>query len=84
MVSKYAIGGEASFRFQVPTQVEQGAARFVATITDGGIVETEMKPFVVPTGRVLVVYEGFTEPAEYYPSVIGAEWIDREDRPADA
>jgi hypothetical protein len=38
----------------VPSNVEKGAARFVATITDGGVVEAEVKPFVVPTGKVLV------------------------------
>lgn len=46
--------GRALFRFVVPQDVQQGAARFLATITDGGIVETEVRPFVVPTGRVLV------------------------------
>lgn len=46
--------GEATFAFQVPKDVAKGAARFVATIDDGGIVETEVKPFVVPTGRVVV------------------------------
>ncbi|HEU4420175.1 MAG TPA: MG2 domain-containing protein, partial [Planctomycetota bacterium] len=46
--------GETTFRFAVPTNVDNGAARFVATITDGGVVETEVKPFVVPTGKVLV------------------------------
>lgn len=46
--------GEATFAFQVPKDVAKGQARFVATIDDGGIVETEVKPFVVPTGRVVV------------------------------
>ncbi|HEU4420237.1 MAG TPA: alpha-2-macroglobulin family protein, partial [Planctomycetota bacterium] len=46
--------GETTFRFAVPANVDKGAARFVATITDGGVVETEVKPFVVPTGKVLV------------------------------
>nr|MCU0867644.1 MG2 domain-containing protein [Planctomycetota bacterium] len=46
--------GQATFAFTVPKDVERGAARFVATIDDGGIVETELKPFVVPTGKVLV------------------------------
>jgi len=45
--------GKATFRFTVPQAVRQGAARFVASVTDGGVVETEMKPFVVPTGDVL-------------------------------
>lgn len=46
--------GRATFRFQIPKDVDQGAARFVATITDGGTVETEVEPFVVPTGKVHV------------------------------
>ncbi|WP_432263069.1 hypothetical protein [Cupriavidus sp. TMH.W2] len=59
------------------------------TVTTSKGDKVVVKGFIKPrhsgsTGRVLVVYEGFTEPAEYYPSVIGAEWIDREDRPADA
>jgi hypothetical protein len=44
--------GEATFAFVVPKDVAKGAARFVATIDDGGIVETEVRPFVVPTGKV--------------------------------
>ena len=44
--------GRALFHFQVPEQVERGAARFVARIVDGGVVETEVEPFVVPTGEV--------------------------------
>jgi len=32
------------------------------------------------TGRVLVVHEGDQEPMRYYPSVIEAEWIEREDQ----
>src|SRR5262245_48587096 len=45
--------GKATFRFAVPATVRQGAARFVARVTLGGVVETEVKPFVVPTGEVL-------------------------------
>lgn len=52
--------GRATFAFVVPKDVAKGAARFVATITDGGVVETEVEPFVVPTGvvRVAVFPEG--------------------------
>lgn len=46
--------GDTTFRFVVPSTVQQGAARFVATIDDGGIVATAVKPFVVPTGTVLL------------------------------
>jgi hypothetical protein len=60
-------GGDAVFRFTVPNDVKEGAARFVATITDGGVVETEVRPFVVPTGRVLVA--GFPEGGELIAGV---------------
>ncbi|HIE71701.1 MAG TPA: hypothetical protein EYP98_16835, partial [Planctomycetes bacterium] len=46
--------GSTTFRFNVPKDVDKGAARFVAKITDGGVVETEIKPFVVPTGKLHV------------------------------
>ncbi|MBL9076981.1 MAG: hypothetical protein JNL08_05730 [Planctomycetes bacterium] len=46
--------GEATFRFTVPTEVARGAARFVATIEDGGNVESQVRPFVVPTGELAV------------------------------
>ncbi|MFK7740809.1 MAG: MG2 domain-containing protein [Planctomycetota bacterium] len=44
--------GRARFRFEIPSDVEKGAARFVAIISDGSVVETEVQPFVVPTGRI--------------------------------
>ena len=47
-------GGRCLFRFAVPQQVEAGAARFLARVTDGVVVESELKPFVVPTGKVEV------------------------------
>lgn len=46
--------GRSLFRFGVPREVAQGAARFVARVSDGGVVESELKPFVVPTGKVAV------------------------------
>ncbi|MCK5944655.1 MAG: hypothetical protein KAI24_21890, partial [Planctomycetes bacterium] len=46
--------GEATFRFAIPAQVDKGAARFVAQVVDGGVTETEVEPFVVPTGKILV------------------------------
>jgi len=46
--------GGTTFQFEVPKEIEAGAARFVAKITDGGVVETQVKPFPVPTGTVLV------------------------------
>jgi alpha-2-macroglobulin-like protein len=48
------VRGDTTFAFVIPKDVAKGAARFVATITDSGIVETEVKPFVVPTGKVQV------------------------------
>ncbi|MFT4514167.1 MAG: hypothetical protein ACI91B_002875 [Planctomycetota bacterium] len=47
--------GSTTFRFEVPKEVERGAARFVARITDGGVIESEVEPFVVPTGKIEVV-----------------------------
>ncbi len=44
--------GRCVFRFPVPVKVERGAARFVARITDGGVIETQLKPFVIPTEKV--------------------------------
>ena len=46
--------GRAVFAFQVPFHVERGEARFVARVIDGGVVETAVEPFVVPTGAVTV------------------------------
>jgi hypothetical protein len=46
--------GRAIYRFDVPKAVERGEARFVASIQDGGVVETAFKPFVVPTGKLTV------------------------------
>lgn len=90
--------GEARFAFTVPTQVKAGAARFLATITDGGVVETEVKPFVVPTGRVLAaafpeggdlvagvenrVYLECTDPLGRYVDTTGAVVDDRGDEVA--
>ena len=50
--------GRAVFQFGVPAQVERGEARFVARVTDGGVVESAVETFVVPTGAV---------EAEFYP-----------------
>lgn len=47
--------GSTTFRFEVPKDVERGAARFVARITDGGTIEAKVEPFVVPTGKVDVI-----------------------------
>lgn len=77
--------GRVTVRFEVPFGVDRGEARFVARITDGGVVETVIKPFVVPTGNVLVdLYpEGGTllggAPARVY-----AECFDSLERPTSA
>ena len=47
--------GSTTFRFEVPKEVDRGAARFVARITDGGVIESEIETFVVPTGKIKVV-----------------------------
>ncbi|HEX5050499.1 MAG TPA: MG2 domain-containing protein, partial [Planctomycetota bacterium] len=76
--------GEATFRFAIPTAVEQGAARFVATVNDGGIVEAEVKPFVVPTGKVFVT--GFPEGGELVAGVQNGLYLECTDslgRPVD-
>jgi len=46
--------GEITFRFQIPKEIDKGAARFVAQVTDSGVVESTIAPFVVPTGKVSV------------------------------
>ncbi|MFY9341704.1 MAG: MG2 domain-containing protein, partial [Planctomycetota bacterium] len=83
---KQALGpdGEATFAFTVPKDVSKGAARFVATIDDGGIVETEVKPFVVPTGKVAVSV--FPEGGELVANVennVYLECVDPLGRPID-
>lgn len=79
-----AANGDATFRFTVPAQVDKGAGRFVATITDGGIVETEVKPFVVPTGKVLLA--AFPEGGELVAGVENRVYLECTDplgRPID-
>ena len=44
--------GRATFAFEIPTDVDRGDGRFVAAVRDGGVVETEIEPFQVPTGKV--------------------------------
>lgn len=76
--------GAATFPFAIPRDVAKGAARFVATIDDGGIVETEVKPFVVPTGKVFVA--AFPEGGELVAGVENAVYLECNDalgRPID-
>ena len=42
--------GRAAVSFEVPASVERGEARLLARVSDGGVVETAVRPFVVPTG----------------------------------
>ena len=42
--------GHVAIRFTVPEDVERGEARLLARVSDGGVVETTVRPFVVPTG----------------------------------
>jgi hypothetical protein len=83
---KRALGqdGAATFAFTIPKDVDKGAARFVATIDDGGIIETEVKPFVVPTGKVFVA--AFPEGGELVAGVENAIYLEVTDalgRPID-
>jgi alpha-2-macroglobulin-like protein len=48
--------GVAIFRFRIPEMVERGDARFAARVTDGGVVETKVEPFVIPVGGVEVAF----------------------------
>ncbi|MBL8728137.1 MAG: hypothetical protein JNM25_06885 [Planctomycetes bacterium] len=76
--------GRATFGFTVPTQVERGAARFVAVIDDGGTIETEVRPFVVPTGEVLVAC--FPEGGDLVAGVENSVYVECSDalgRPVD-
>lgn len=76
--------GKAQFRFTIPAQVDRGAARFVATITDGGVVEAQVEPFVVPTGIVHVA--AFPEGGELVANVDNGLYLqctDALDRPID-
>src|SRR5262249_38565271 len=69
---------------QVPKDVRAGAARFVATVTDGGIVETEVKPFVVPTGVLHIA--AYPEGGELVAGVVNRVYFEVTDalgRPAD-
>ncbi|MEZ6037584.1 MAG: MG2 domain-containing protein [Planctomycetota bacterium] len=76
--------GGATFRFEVPREVAKGAARFVAKVTDGGVVETEVEPFVVPTGVVQVA--AFPEGGELIAGVENGLYLECTDtlgRPID-
>ena len=77
--------GAATFGFTVPADVERGAGRFVATVADGGHVEAEVQPFVVPTGDVLVAC--FPEGGQLVASVPNRVYVEITDplgRPIDA
>ena len=69
--------GRSVFRFVVPREVQQGAARFLARVEDGGVVETEMKPFVVPTGKVAVA--SFPEGGELIAGVENRVYLEATD-----
>ncbi len=50
------VGGTALFEFAIPSVVERGEGRFTCRISDGSVVETQIEPFVIPTGRVEVAF----------------------------
>jgi len=77
--------GSALFSFRVPLAVERGEARFVARVTDGGVVETAVEPFVVPTGTLTAHL--YPEGGELVAGVscrVYAEVLDSLDRPTSA
>lgn len=77
--------GRARFQFAVPADVERGEARFVARVEDRGIVETELKPFTIPTGVLAVAF--YPESGRLLAgadNVVYAEVTDSLGRPADA
>jgi hypothetical protein len=54
----------------------------IVTIDDEEVVVNDIRRPHKPasTGRVYVRYAGARYDAEFFPSVIGAEWIEREDQ----
>lgn len=77
--------GRAVLRFDLPAEVERGDGRFVARVVDGGVVETEIETFVVPTGEVRVAF--YPEGGELVAGVanrVYAEVSDPLERPLDA
>ena len=53
-----------------------------ATIREQEVIVTDIEEprHAASTGRVYVKMEGFTMGRSYFPSVIGAEWVDRDDQ----
>jgi hypothetical protein len=77
--------GRAVFTFTIPERVERGEARFVARVVDGGVIETAVEPFVVPTGALHAAF--FPEGGELVAGVscrVYAEVTDALERPASA
>ncbi|MEQ8764211.1 MAG: MG2 domain-containing protein, partial [Planctomycetota bacterium] len=48
--------GRAIFSFQVPGEVARGEGRFVARVSDGSVVESDIEPFVIPLDRLEVSF----------------------------
>lgn len=77
--------GRASFAFVIPASVDRGDARFLASIADGGVLETAVEPFVVPTGGLRVdLYPEGGELVAATTNRVYAEVVDPLDRPASA
>ncbi len=77
--------GRTLFTFQLPDSVTRGEGRFVARVSDGSTIETDIEPFVVPTGRLEVAF--FPEGGELVAGTtnrIYAEVTDALGRPAEA
>tara|TARA_R110002074_G_scaffold182410_3_gene347273 strand:- start:3231 stop:8240 length:5010 start_codon:yes stop_codon:yes gene_type:complete len=77
--------GKAIFTFDVPEHVVRGEATFLARIVDGGVVETAVEPFRVPTGALHATFhaEGGDLIAGV-PCRVYVEVTDELERPADA
>lgn len=48
--------GRCAVQFQVPREVDRGEARLVGRVSDGGVVETVVRPFVIPTGTYEIAF----------------------------
>lgn len=82
----YTLGadGKAVIAFTVPDEVERGEARLVARITDGGVVESAVETFIVPTGHVDASI--YPEGGELAPGVAQRVYVELADvlgRPVD-
>lgn len=76
--------GRATVEFPVPQSVDRGDARFVAAIRDGGVVQTLVEPFRIPTGGLTVDFYPEGGELTVWPSRVYFEVTDSSGRPAHA